>query len=268
MRIFESHCHLDDRSYSKDLDAVVQRARRARVHAMMVVGTDSASSHRAATIAEQYTDVYAAVGIHPHDAQACNENLLKDLQKLAGRPKVRAWGETGLDFNRMYSPREVQEHWFVRQLESAGQVQLPMIFHERDSGGRFGQLLKTCWSEHRKGVVHCFSGNDTELDDYLEMGLYIGITGILTMKDRGRGLREMVRRIPANRLLVETDAPYLTPAPERNRHRRNEPAFVRTVLLKLAAVRGQDPEEMAAVTWSNACRLFNLRSKALRPDDR
>ena len=216
MQIFESHCHLDDRSYSKDLDAVVLRARTAGVQAMMVVGTDSVSSHAAAIIAEQYEGVYAAVGIHPHDAQACNEDMLNGLQKLAGHPRVKAWGETGLDFNRMVSPRQVQEHCFIRQLEIAGQIRLPMIFHERDSSGRFGQLLKSCWTGHSRGVVHCFSGSDAELDDYLEMGLYIGITGILTMKDRGRHLREMARRIPSERLLVETDAPYLTPAPERN----------------------------------------------------
>ncbi len=258
MRIFESHCHLDDPAYRDDVDSVVQRARTAQVAAMMVVGTDVSSSRRAVAIADRYADIHAAVGLHPHDAKDCSEGVLRDLRTLAAHPRVRAWGETGLDFNRMFSPRKDQESWFLRQIETAGQLRLPLILHERDSRGRFTELLKARWSPHYKGVVHCFSGNDAELDVYLEMGLYIGITGIITMKERGRTLREMARRIPADRLLVETDAPYLTPAPERNKFRRNEPAFVRTVLLKLAAIRNQDPEDLAAATWSNTCRLFGL----------
>jgi len=258
MRIFDSHCHLDDRSYADDLDAVVQRARSAQVRAMMVVGTDGPSSRRAIAIADRYPQIYAAVGLHPHDAKACSEDILIDLKALAMHAKVRAWGETGLDFNRMYSPPKDQEHWFVRQLEIAAELKLPMIFHERDSRGRFQEILKAHWITRYKGVVHCFSGSDTELDAYLELGLFIGITGILTMKARGEGLRDMIRRIPVDQLLVETDAPYLTPAPERNKFRRNEPAFVRTVLLKLADLRSQDPGELADLTWSNTCRLFGL----------
>ena len=258
MRIFESHCHLDDRSYIGDLDEVIQRARSAQVCAMMTVGTDGPSSGRAVVIADTYPDVYAAVGLHPHDAKACNEETLCGLKALAGHSKVLAWGEIGLDFDRMYSPAKVQERWFERQIESAVEVGLPMIFHERDSQGRFKDILKTFWTNEYKGVVHCFSGSDAELDVYLDLGLNIGITGIVTMQSRGAGLRRMVRRIPAERLLVETDAPYLTPAPERNKNRRNEPSFVRSVLLKLAEVRGEAPEELAAVVWANTCRLFGL----------
>jgi TatD DNase family protein len=258
MRIFESHCHLDDRSYAGDLDDVVQRARSAKIVAMLTVGTDGPSSGRAVVIADTYSDVYAAVGLHPHDAKGCDEETLSGLKALAQHAKVRAWGEIGLDFNRMYSPAKVQEHWFERQIESALEVGLPMIFHERDSRGRFKDILKAFWTNEHKGVVHCFSGNDDELDTYLDLGLNIGITGIVTMQSRGAGLRRMVQRIPAERLLVETDAPYLTPAPERNKIRRNEPAFVRSVLLKLAEVRGEALEELAAVIWSNTCRLFGV----------
>jgi TatD DNase family protein len=258
MKIFESHCHLDDRSYADDLDEVIKSAREAQVCAMLTVGTDGASSGRAVVIADAYPDVYAAVGLHPHDAKTCDEETLAALKALARHAKVRAWGEIGLDFNRMYSPAKVQERWFERQIESALAMKLPMIFHERDSRGRFKDILKSFWTGENKGVVHCFSGNDDELDAYLDLGLSIGITGIVTMQSRGAGLRRMVRRIPAERLLVETDAPYLTPAPERNKHRRNEPAFVRSVLLKLAEVRGEPPEELAQVIWSNSCRLFGI----------
>ncbi len=258
MKIFESHCHLDDRSFADDLDEVVERARSAEVSAMMTVGTDGASSGRAVVLADAYPDVYAAVGLHPHDAKACDEQTLGALMALARHAKVRAWGEIGLDFNRMYSPAKVQERWFERQIESALELGLPMIFHERDSRGRFKDILRSFWTNEYKGVVHCFSGNDAELDVYLDLGLYIGITGIVTMQSRGAGLRRMVRRIPAERLLVETDAPWLTPAPERNKHRRNEPAFVRSVLLKLAEIRGDATEELAAVVWTNTCRLFEI----------
>ena len=146
----------------------------------------------------------------------------------------------------------------MRQLETADELDLPLIFHERDSGGRFLELLRSRPRAGRKGVVHCFSGDDGELDAYLSMGLHIGVTGILTMQQRGAELRRMVVRIPADRLLVETDAPYLTPAPQKNRTRRNEPAFVKSTLLCLAEVRGDAPAALAASLWENTCRLFNL----------
>jgi TatD DNase family protein len=158
----------------------------------------------------------------------------------------------------MYSPREDQERWFIRQLEIAGELSLPMIFHERDSKGRFLDILKARLNKEQTGVIHCFSGNTAELQQYLGMGLYVGITGILTLKSRGAKLRQMVTQIPSDRLLVETDAPYLTPAPEKNHTRRNEPAFVKSVLLKLAEVRGEDPAQLAQIIWNNTNRLYRL----------
>jgi TatD DNase family protein len=262
MKIFESHCHLDDRSYADDLDNVIERARSAQICAMMTVGTDGSSSGRAVVLADTYPDVYAAVGLHPHDAKTCDEETLGALKALAQHVKVRAWGEIGLDFNRMYSPAKVQERWFERQIESALELRLPMIFHERDSRGRFKDILRSFWTDEYKGVVHCFSGSEEELDVYLDLGLHIGITGIVTMKSRGAALRRMVQRIPAERLLVETDAPYLTPAPERNKHRRNEPAFVRSVLIKLAEVRGEAVDDLAAMIWSSTCRFFGVSGNA------
>ena len=258
MKIFDSHCHLDDGTYQKDLDTVVRRANAAGIAAMMVVGVNVPSSEKALSIARRYDDIFASVGVHPHDAKVCNENMLQRLKSLAADPKVKAWGETGLDYNRMFSPRAEQEHWFVRQLEMGTDLQLPMIFHERDSRGRFLELLRLHWNPEGRGVVHCFSGSPAELEAYLDLGLHIGITGIVTIKSRGMKLREMVRTIPAHRLLVETDAPYLTPAPERNKFRRNEPAFVKTVLLKLAAVREEDPHALARIIWNNTCRWYGV----------
>jgi len=258
MRLFDSHCHLDDKSYRADLPAVLQRAREAGVERCMVVGIDPETARRAIRIAEDHPGVVASVGVHPHDAARCSEAILEDLVQLADHPKVRAWGETGLDFNRMYAPRDDQERWFQRQLQTALRLDLPLIFHERDTEGRFLEMLQAFGAPALQGVVHCFSGSRREMEAYLDLGLAIGITGIVTMQQRGEALRALVPLIPEDRLLVETDAPYLTPSPERNRARRNEPAFVRSVLHKVAEIRGTDPETMAEITWENTCRIYRL----------
>jgi len=228
------------------------------VERMMIAGIDENTSARAVELAESWPEIYASVGVHPHDAQSCSEKTLTGLSALARHPKVMAWGEIGLDFNRMYAPQKYQERCFVRQLKIADQLDLPLIFHERDSQGRFLEILHSTPAEHRRAVVHCFSGSETELGRYLDMGFYIGITGIVTIAKRGRALREMLPGIPKNRLLIETDAPYLTPTPQRNKHRRNEPAFVRQVLKKVAEVLDQDLPSLAQQVWINTCTLFRI----------
>jgi len=258
MKLFDSHCHLDDRVYDKDFEAVLSRANNAGVSNIMIVGVDKKSSTRAVALAESKPELYASVGFHPHDAKECSKEALEFLIKLAESPKVKAWGEIGLDFNRMYSPREDQEKWFIRQLEVADKLNLPVIFHERDSEGRLLEILSKHFNPGRTGVIHCFSGSETELNQYPALGLYIGIIGILTIKSRGAKLRTLVPLIPANRILIETDAPYLTPAPKKNKTHRNEPAFVKSVLLKLAEVRGEAPDDLAMVVWENTCRLYNI----------
>ncbi len=258
MKLFDSHCHLDDRAYAHDLEKVLARAADACVAAMMVAGTHVRSSQRAVELARDQTGIIASVGVHPHDVANCRDSDLDRLRTMAQDPKVRAWGEIGLDFNRMYSPREDQEKWLVSQLRAADDLGLPVIFHERDSKGRLLQVLRAHPNPARNAVVHCFSGTAKELDAYLEMGFLIGITGIVTIEKRGAALREMVPRIPADRILVETDAPYLTPAPEKNRTPRNEPAFVRHVLARVAEIRSENPQRLAEMVWENTCRLFRL----------
>ena len=258
MKLFDSHCHLDDKAYRKDLARVIARARQAGVARMMTVGVNKKTAVRAVELAKSHPGIYASVGFHPHDASQCSADEIDFLTELAQSPEVKAWGEIGLDYNRIYSPREDQERWFIRQLQIAAELGLPMIFHERDSNGRFLDILKAHLNKEQTGVIHCFSGNPAELQQYLGMGLYIGITGILTLKNRGASLRQMVTQIPPDRLVVETDAPYLTPAPEKNHTRRNEPAFVKSVLLKLAEVRREDPDQLAQIIWENTCRLYNL----------
>jgi TatD DNase family protein len=258
MRLFDSHCHLNDPVFEKDFKEVLNRMDTAHVKATMIVGTGAEDSAHAVNLAESQSYFYAAVGVHPHDAAQCSESSLAFLRVLAQNPKVRAWGETGLDFNRMHSPASEQEKWFIRQVETARELGLPLIFHERDSGGRFADILKTFHQEKWAGVVHCFSGDRREMDIYLDLGLCIGITGVLTIEKRGADLRDLAPHIPEDRILIETDAPYLTPAPQRNKTRRNEPAFVKSTLLKLADIRGESPEYLSERVWENTCRLFKI----------
>ncbi len=261
MKIFDSHCHLNDTSYNGDLEAVISRAARAGVKKIMIVGITEKTSGQAIDIASSFKNCFVSVGIHPHDARHCGKDVLKNLRRLAASPYVKAWGECGLDFNRMFSPRENQEDCFVRQVEIAGELNLPLIFHERDSNGRFYELLSTRMKKGQKGVVHCFSGTGAEMEKYLGLGLHIGVTGIVTNRKRGAALRRLVETLPEERILVETDAPYLTPEPDKRTSRRNEPAFVRSVLMEIAEIRQTDPEKLAAAVWNNTCRLF-----AINPD--
>jgi TatD DNase family protein len=258
LRLFDSHCHLDDPSYEKDLRGVVARARENHVLSAMIVGTHLESSRKTVELAGRFEGLYASVGVHPHDAKTCSNEVMDALVLLAKNPGVRAWGETGLDFNRMFSPRKDQEKWFLRQLEAADALKLPVILHERDSQGRFYDILQQTHTPVRTGVVHCFSGTKKEMIQALDLGYHIGITGIVTQAVRGESLRKLVPWIPVDRLLIETDAPYLTPVPQRNKFRRNEPAFVLSVLLKIAEVRKEDPETLSETLWQNTCRLYGV----------
>jgi TatD DNase family protein len=272
MILFDSHCHIDDKVYASDIAEVIDRAWQEGVRGMMIVGVDVKTSLKAIELAQNNiagdnTDQNAqgrpalitSVGIHPHDAGNCSAHTLETLKTMAKTHTcVKAWGETGLDFNRMFSPRQDQEACFSAQLAIAGEMDLPLIFHERDSNGRFYEILKSEGPPSRKGVVHCFSGTKKEMFNYLDLGYHIGITGILTIQKRGEYLREIAPLIPADRLLIETDAPYLTPAPQKNKFRRNEPAFVKSVLVKLAQIRETDPENLSRTIFENTLKFYNL----------
>lgn len=259
MKLFDSHCHIDDKVFNKDFDGVMDRADKAGVKLVMIVGINKKSSQKAVMIAESVKGCYASTGIHPHDAKKSTDADLQFLIKLASSSNVRAWGETGLDFNRMHSSKQDQENCFLKQLDIAVELNLPLIFHERDSNGRFLQIVKdTCLQKEIKGVVHCFSGSEDELKSYLDLGLYIGITGIITIKKRGKDLRKLAKIIPSDRLLIETDAPYLTPSPEKNRTRRNEPAFLKHTMLQLAETRKENSEQLSETIWRNTCLFYDI----------
>ncbi|HCY87952.1 MAG TPA: TatD family deoxyribonuclease [Desulfobacteraceae bacterium] len=259
MILFDSHCHINDKSYAQDLPEVMTRANQAGVRAVMIAGVDRHTARKAVEIAAVHPNVYTAVGIHPHDAIQCGSQVIEELKSLAmANDCVRAWGETGLDFNRMFSPQADQEACFSAQMAAADELDLPLIFHERDSKGRFYEILKSDGPENRRGVVHCFSGSKEEMVKYLDLGYHIGITGILTIQQRGEYLRSVAPLIPDDRLLIETDAPYLTPKPQKNKFRRNEPAFVRSVLERLAELKNTDPDTLSEQIYKNTCELYGV----------
>lgn len=256
IRLFDSHCHLDDRYYRGKMEDILQHMEEAGVKAAMTVGIDLESSKKGVALAQKYPCLIASSGVHPHLAKDCTEDTIKTLSVLSKSPCVRAWGETGLDFNRMFSPQKDQEKWFVRQVETADELGLPLIFHERDTNGRFLEILKHHTNPSRKGVVHCFSGTKEEMFACLDLGYHIGITGIVTIEKRGKLLRSLVPHIPKERILIETDAPFLTPAPEKNRFRKNEPAFVKSTFSVLCRVLNADPGELSATLWENTTGFF------------
>ena len=248
-------------SFDHDRDAVLQAARTVGVVQMVLTGTSIESSDKAASLAVEHPGVlYCTVGVHPHEAGQYNVDTSARLQRLAQLPPVVAIGETGLDFYRDFSPRHVQESAFAEQLSLGVTTQLPVFLHQRDAHQRFLPILKEQRDRLSRAVVHCFTGTRDELFDYLDLDCYIGITGWVCDERRGLPLQELLKDIPPERLLLETDAPYLQPRTLRPKPktRRNEPANLVWVLATVAACLGRHPEEIAATTTRSARVFFDL----------
>ena len=257
MELVDIGANLTHESFRPDLGEVVQRARGAGVGTLVVTGTTVEESRRALDIADAQ-GLYCTVGVHPHHARECDASTIESLKALSGHPRVVAIGECGLDFNRNYSPHPDQEKWFIAQAELGISLNKPLFLHSRDAHPRFSQILSSL--KPKKAVAHCFTGEREELRAYLDLGLYIGITGWICDERRGRHLVELVGEIPRDRLLLETDAPYLTP---RDLHpqpkaRRNEPAFLPHIARAVARALGRPAEDVAAETTRNAIELFGL----------
>lgn len=254
-------CNLAHRAFGSDRDAVVAEAATAGVTALVITGTDLRASREAAWLARGAPGrLFATAGVHPHQARTWDSAARETLRQLALRPEVVALGECGLDFDRSFSPPPDQERCFEAQLVLAAELRKPVFLHERAAFERFAAILE----RHRPGlvggVVHCFTSDGRALDRYLAMGLHIGVTGWICDRRRGGSLRELVRRVPADRLMLETDAPFLLPdgVVPRPPGRRNVPAFLPYVLAEVARARGEPPAQVAASTTATARAFFGL----------
>jgi TatD DNase family protein len=255
--MIDSHCHLDFKDYAADLSAVMTRARQAGVAAFICIGSghDTASARNAVALAAQEPDVFAAVGVHPHDVAGMTEADWTELDGLARAGRVVGVGETGLDYHYDHSPRQVQQQAFRRFIALARAVGRPVISHVRDAHQDAAEILGAEQAAEVGGVIHCFTGDVADARRYLDLGHHLSFSGILTFKNAAE-VRAAAAYAPLDRVLIETDAPYLAPIP--NRGKRNEPAFIVETLRVLAAVRGADVAEVEAATVENTRRLFGL----------
>lgn len=250
----DSHAHIDDERFDADREEVVARALAAGVSLIVNIGADMASSARSVALAEKYPGIYAAVGMHPHDSQEMQEADYRQLEQWATYPKVVAIGEIGLDYHYDLSPRPVQKEVFLRQLDLARKTGKPFIIHEREAHADMMDIIRNS-ARGLNGVFHCFSGSVETAREYLKMGFYISVAGPVTFP-KSLKTKEVAKAVPLDRLLVETDSPYLTPQPFRGK--RNEPAYVRLVAEEIANLRDISLAELAVATTANVRRLFNI----------
>lgn len=241
--------------YDGDRDEMLQRAQDNGIANIVNVGYDLPSSRRSLGLAAKYDFIYAAVGVHPHDAAEAGENYLEELREMAAQPKAVAIGEMGLDYYRNLSPKEIQQRVFREQIRLAAELEKPIIIHDREAHGDVMAILREETVGPAKGVLHCFSGSLEMAQECLKMGFYLSIAGPVTFHNANK-LREVAANIPLDRLLIETDAPYLTPEPHRGK--RNESAYVAYVGRCIAEIRGIPVEELAAAITANAKRLFMI----------
>lgn len=256
MRIVDTHCHLNDEALYKDLDDVISRARQAGVEKMVVIGWDKASSELAIKIAEQYENIYAVIGFHPENVFDINDDVLYKTLELCKKPKVVGIGEIGLDYHwtKDLEKREIQKQYFVKQIEFANKVGLPISIHSREAFNDTLEILK----EHKPmhgGVMHCYSGSVENINDIINLGLYIGLDGPVTFTN-AKTPKEVAAEIPLEKLVVETDCPYLSPHPLRGTV--NEPANISLIVDAIAEARGMSKKHLLDVLYQNSCKLFNL----------
>jgi TatD DNase family protein len=249
----DSHTHLDSHDFDADREAVIERAHAAGVEIMLAIGTGDGPPDLEAGIrlAERYPFIFATVGVHPHNASAATPEVFDRLRELARHPKVVCVGEIGLDYHYDFSPREVQREVFARQLDLAAEAGKPIAIHTREAWADTMTLLRERW--RGEGIMHCFTGDEAQAREALALGFHLSFGGVVTFP-KAEANRQAARIVPEDRLLIETDCPYLAPVPKRGK--RNEPAFVVETARKLAEVRGQTADQIAKVTECNFHRLF------------
>ncbi len=259
MQLVDIGANLTHPAFHGDLAEVLERARGAGVGSIVVTGTSVQESTAALALSNTHENIFCTAGVHPHHARECDDTTIAALRVLAQQPKVVAIGECGLDFNRDYSPHPDQEKWFEAQVALACELEKPLFLHSRDASEPFVKVLRNFSLPN--SVAHCFTGQQEELHACLDLGLYIGITGWICDERRGAHLLQLVREVPADRLMLETDAPYLTPRSMRPqpKARRNEPAFLPHVLRTVAEALRKEPERVAEETTRNARTFFGLQ---------
>jgi TatD DNase family protein len=255
--VVDTHCHLADAKFRDDVEAVIERAADAGVRQLISVGAIGPieNDRRTVEIAERHDNVFAAVGVHPHDATQCSPERISQLRALAGSKKVVAIGESGLDFHYMHSTAEAQEASLRSHFLLAQELDLPIVIHCRDAERRLAEIVREVGIPGRGGVIHCFTGNADAAREFLALGFRISFSGIITFKNSAP-IREAASIVPDDRVMVETDAPYLAPEPYRGK--RNEPAYVNRTLEALANLRGIDSATLGAQVIANAACLFRL----------
>jgi TatD DNase family protein len=255
--LIDSHAHIQGKEYAGEAEAVIERARAAGVEKIIAVGGagDMSSNTEAVALADSFPNIYATVGMHPHDAKDVGADELRALRELTSHAKVIAVGETGLDYYYNHSPHEVQRRVFTQFIHMARETGLPIVVHERDAAQEVAELLRSEGRRELHGVIHCFTGNYEAACDYLDLGFYLSFTGIITFKN-AEPLRQVVRQVPLEKMFVETDSPFLTPVPHRGK--RNEPAYVRLVAETVASVKNISLEDVARVTTENVQNLFKI----------
>ena len=255
IELIDTHAHLDFPEFAHSLPATLDRAHKAGVKTIVTIGIDIATSRTAASIAENYPDIYAAAGIHPHDSFHIDDLKLKELEEIAGKKRVVAVGEIGLDYNRDRQPRPVQRECMRRQIELGCRVEKPIVFHIRDAWEDFFSIVPEFATSMQPSIMHCFSGDWNTAQRCLDMGFYLSVPGVVTFP-KAESLHDVVKRAPLDRLLVETDCPYLAPIPYRGK--TNEPAFVFHTAQKMAELRKEPLERIAEQTTRNAKAVFRI----------
>lgn len=253
--IFDTHAHYDDEAFDKDREAVLNALQEAGIGAVVNVGASLESTGRTLKLTENYPFIYGAVGVHPSDSGDLTEEDIQWLEGLTNRDKVVAVGEIGLDYYWEDPDHEIQKKWFVRQLALARKVKLPVIIHSRDAAKDTLDIMKAEHSQEIGGVIHCFSYGKEMAREYLDMGFFLGIGGVVTFQN-GKKLKEVVEYAPLDQLVLETDCPYLAPVP--NRGKRNSSLNLPYVVEGIAALKGITPQQVMEVTWENAKRLYRL----------
>ncbi|AZR74425.1 hydrolase TatD [Anoxybacter fermentans] len=253
--LIDTHAHLDFPKFKNDQAEVIQRAKEAGIEYIFNIGADERSSKASVALARKYPQIYAAVGVHPHDAKDVTGDTLRLLRDLAQEKKVRAIGEIGLDYHYDFSPRDIQQRVFRAQLRLAHELKLPVIIHSREADEDTMRILKEEEVDKLGGIMHCFAGDLKMAEECLKLNLKLAFGGVITFPN-AKTAREVVKAIPLEHLLLETDSPYLTPVPYRGK--RNEPAYVRYVAEKVAKIKGVELEEVAQVTTRTAKEIFKI----------